>query len=157
MNLPEQVSESVKRRNPHLYESRSERTERLLGKTTIELLAEKKKRLRQSAKPLMNKLESSFYETIRDRYPNSPPVRIQAKTYKLANGVSFRPDFTASLWPSLDGAINPNRETAFEVKGPHAWDDAIVKLKVAAHEWPEVQWILVTKENGQWKQQVILP
>lgn len=112
------------------------------------------KRVRQSAKPLMNKLEAEWFDVIKGQYPNYPPVRAQAKRYRLANGVTFTPDFTASRWPK---DLAPSCETAWEVKGIHAWDDALVKLKLAAHEWPEVQWILVWKQNGEWRQQVVLP
>lgn len=112
------------------------------------------KRIRQNSKSIMNKLEQEFYDRIRDLFPNYPAVRPQAKTYKLANGVRYTPDFTASMWPRCDGS---SVETAWEVKGPQAWDDAIVKIKVAATSWPEVRWVLVWKEDGQWKEQLILP
>jgi hypothetical protein len=46
---------------------------------------------------------------------------------------------------------------AWEVKGPHSWDDSIVKLKVAAHEWRAIRFVLIWKENGRWQQQEILP
>lgn len=150
MKLPEQVSESVKRRNPHLYDTAPH-----LSTHQFTSAVRQKKRIRQFTKPLMNKLEREWYLWILDRYADAAPIRIQAKTYKLANGVKYTPDFTCSKWIGMAGRMEC--ETAWEVKGPHAWDDAIVKLKVAASVFPEVQWILVTKENGRWKQQVILP
>lgn len=112
------------------------------------------RRIRQSQKPIMNKLEAEFYETIKNRYPNFPPVRIQAKTFLIANGCRYTPDFTVSLWPQENG---PAKETAFEVKGKHSWDDAMVKLKVFASVWTEVTLVLVWKEFDGWKQQTILP
>jgi len=113
------------------------------------------KRVRQSSKPLMNKLETEFYERIRNLYPNFPPVRCQAKTYRIANGLRYTPDFTASPWPANCG---PARETAWEVKGPWATEDSIVKLKAAAATFPEVCWLLVWKDStGQWNEQRILP
>jgi hypothetical protein len=113
------------------------------------------KRVRQSAKPLMNKLETEFYERIKDAFPNFPPIRIQAKTYRIANGLRYTPDFTASPWPANCG---PARETAWEVKGPWATEDSIVKLKAAAATFPEVCWLLVWKDStGQWNEQRILP
>ena len=116
-------------------------------------------RLRQDHGPKMNKLESEWFAVIKGQYPNYPPVRSHAKTYVLANGVRYTPDFSASCWPDVDGEVTlgPARETCWEVKGPHSWDDALVKIKVAAHEWPEVHWIFVWKINGRWCQQHVLP
>src|SRR6185369_15972416 len=67
------------------------------------------KRVRQSSKPLMNKLETEFYERICNLFPN---VRCQAKRYRLGNGVWYKPDFTISGCGFT--------ETAWEVKGPYA-------------------------------------
>jgi hypothetical protein len=113
------------------------------------------KRVRQSTKPLMNKLETEFYERIRNLYPNFPPVRCQAKRFKLGNGIWYRPDFTASQWPAPTG---PAVETAWEVKGPHAFRGGLENLKVAAGLYPEICWLLVWKDStGQWNEQRILP
>jgi len=119
------------------------------------LLPTPPKRLRQTNKPLMNKLEAEFYGRIKDAYPNYPPIRIQAKTYRLANGLRYTPDFTASSWPGDGG---PAQETAWEVKGPWIDGDSFPKLKMAASVWPEVRWLLVWKDStGQWNEQRILP
>lgn len=120
----------------------------------------KRGRLRQSAKPLMNKLESEFYETIRAAFPNYPPVRIQAKRYRLGNGIWYKPDFTAAAWPAEEpDPLGHSRETAWEVKGPKSFRGGFENLKVAASLYPEVRWLLVwkDKESGEWKEQHILP
>lgn len=116
----------------------------------------KAKRIRQSSKPLLNKLETEFFNRIKDKYPNFPPVRPQAKTYRLCNGVRYSPDFTASSWPYDD---NMAKETAWEVKGKKAFDGSLEKLKMAAHEYPEIRWLLVWKDKntGEWQEQVVLP
>lgn len=106
------------------------------------------KRLRQSSKPLLNKLECEFQSHL-TRYAGLVHIRAQAKTYKLANGVRFTPDFTAKS--------EYGNEVAYEVKGPHAFEDSMVKLKCAAALWPDVTWILVWKVNGCWHEQQILP
>ena len=119
----------------------------------------KKQRVRQSPKPLMNKLEAEFFAILSAQYPNYSRPRAQAKRYRLGNGVTFTPDITASTWPRLNGineTCGADCETAWEVKGDRAWDDAIVKVKMAAAVWPEVRWILVWKENGHWNEQEIL-
>ena len=140
-NILAGCGDAVRRRNPHLF-----------GQVEVQAPTPRT-RLRQSSKPLMNKLEQEWFDIVKRQHPNLPSPRPQAKTYRIGNGVRFTPDVTASIWPSDEGA----RETAWEVKGRRAWDDAIVKLKIAATTLPEVRWILVWKENGEWKEQIILP
>lgn len=105
------------------------------------------KRIRQSSKPLLNQLETEFLVRLHDVYP-SLKIRPQAKRYRLANGIWYKPDFTAV---TVDG------EMAWEVKGPHAFRGGFENLKVAASSYPEIRWILVWKENGQWQEQEVLP
>lgn len=113
-------------------------------------------RIRQDSKPLLNKLETEFLARVKDLYPNYPPVRAQAKTFRLCNGVRFTPDLSCSIWPVEGG---PSRETCWEIKGPKSWDDAIVKVKMAAHEFPEICWRFVWKDkiSKEWCEQIVLP
>lgn len=90
---------------------------------------------------------------LRAKYPGLD-FHPQGKTYRLANGLRYSPDFTA-LIPDENCNI---RETAFEVKGKWIDGDSIPKLKMMATTWPEVRLILVWRDkSGQWKQQEILP
>lgn len=148
------IAQSVLRRSPDLLKMLDPEARRLLEKAPLE---PPKKRIQQSHKPMLNKLEAEWLALNANLHPNYPPIRPQAKTYRLANGVRYTPDFSASIWPDKSEAGGPSRETCWEIKGPKAWDDAIVKVKVAAAQWPEVQWILCWKEMGQWQQQVVLP
>lgn len=107
------------------------------------------RRLRQSSKPLMNKLETQFHNRLMYLYPGND-FHPQAKRFKLGNGIWFKPDFTAS-------GKNFSQEVAWEVKGPHAFRGGFENLKVAAGLWPEVKWILVWKDGGEWRQQTVLP
>lgn len=110
-------------------------------------------RLRQNPKPVLNKLETEYFNLIKDKFPNFPPVRPQAKTFRLCNGVRYTPDLSCSYWPVEAG---PSTETCWEIKGPKSWDDAIVKIKMAAHEFPEICWRFVWKESGEWREQIVL-
>jgi hypothetical protein len=141
MNLPNQPSEAIRKRNPHIY-----------GVMTIpfgEPGHSKQKRLRQSAKPRLNKLESEFAVHLRLRR-REYVVTEQAITFRLANGVNYRPDFV--IYSPYNGQI-----IAYETKGDYVWDDAAVKLKVAAQEYPFISWRLAWKEKGEWNEQTILP
>ncbi len=112
--------------------------------------APKPKRIRQSSKPLMNKLETQWYDWLRYVYqPPSFTIKIQAMRFKLGNGIWYKPDFT--VWGFKDGPI------AYEVKGPHAFRGGLENLKVAAGLYPEITWKLVWRENGQWCEQMVLP
>lgn len=113
------------------------------------------KRIRQKPDDrALNKLEAAWFEMIRRRHPNYPEVRAQSKRYRLGNGIWYKPDFSVSIWPDPNG---PARETCWEVKGQKAWRGGFENLKVAAATFPEVRWILVWKEGGEWKQQEVKP
>lgn len=104
------------------------------------------RRLRQDHKPLMNKLEREYY----DRFlRNETDLCIQAVRFKLANGLWYKPDF---FCPHLTS--NP---IGIEVKGPHAFRGGFENLKMAAHQYPWIKWVLVWKDQGQWQEQTVLP
>lgn len=110
-----------------------------------------KKRIRQKSDDGMNKLEREALSWLTTGWSPIPcGLRSHGKRYQLANGVNYTPDFTAY--------DDNKREVAWEVKGPKAWDDAIVKIKMAAHEWPQVEWWLLWKDDeGHWLFQQVLP
>ncbi len=113
-----------------------------------------KKRVRQSSKPLMNALETEYSAKLQSDIPNKQ-FYPQAVTLRLANGVRLTPDFFCFSMTDDSGDVFPQ---AREVKGKHAWEDSLIKLKFAAAQWPEIQFILAWKDSsGQWCQQTILP
>jgi len=103
------------------------------------------KRVRQSAKPLLNKLESEYQDVLLTAY-DSTEILAQSVRLKLGNGVWYKPDF----WL-------PSDQRFIEVKGPHAFRGGLENLKVAAsvHRWATFR--LVWKQNGEWQEQEILP
>jgi hypothetical protein len=115
-------------------------------------------RIRQDPKPLMNKLEQDWFNVLSVQYPNYPRPRPQAKRYRLGNGIWYKPDVSVSTWPNRnpDGSVGSDMETCWEVKGPHAFRGGFENLKVAAGLWPEVRWILVWRERGEWHTQEVL-
>lgn len=106
------------------------------------------RRIRQNPKPLLNKLESEWFNHLKS-VPAYHRIRCQAVRFRIANGIYYTPDFTCLNECGLG--------FAFEVKGRYAFDGSLDKLKLAANEYPEVQWNLVWKENGAWKSQTVLP
>jgi hypothetical protein len=110
----------------------------------------------------MNGLENEWFARIKDQYPNYPPVRAQAKRYKIGTGAWYKPDLTCSLWPDNygDPTDGQAKETAWEVKGGKKMKGVpkgILALKVAAHQWPEVRFVLVCKQDGKFHTQVVVP
>lgn len=147
-------SASFKKRNPHIFPVASEPVILNLGGEDdaehdhiAALTAKakpKKKRIRQSEKPEMNRLESEWYKHIKHL-----EARPQAIKLKLARSVFYKPDF-----------FSMRLQMAWEVKGLKGKniDRGKLALKVAASAWPEITFILVWKdEHGQWQEQHVLP
>lgn len=130
------ASKSVRLRNPALFRNAERRTR-----------TSERGKLRQSSKPLLNKLETAFRDKLKRDNPDHWLAE-QAITFRLANGVRYTPDFIT--FSGLRGYIN-----AYEVKG-YMRDDAGVKLKLAAKLFPWVKWVLVWKEKSEWRHQVIM-
>ncbi len=126
------------------------------GKTLVEVFAAEaeSKRIRQDAKPVMNKLESDWYRLLSLGTWDGREVRslrAQALRFKIANGAWYRPDVTCLL----DGKM-----AAFECKGPkqmRSMARGMLTVKTAAFQWPEVEWTLVWREAGRWRTQRVLP
>lgn len=90
---------------------------------------------RQTPRNQPNRLEQAFLEYIRGQ-PGVATVRFNAITLVLANNVRFTPD----VWVVMD-----NGDAVFyEIKG-FMRDDARIKLQVAAQQYPEFQFVLVTR------------
>lgn len=154
--LPQNVSGSTRKRNPHLYATYEEK-EHAMGKNYMQEFCGPKPptRIRQSQKPLMNKLEQEWYDSAkRLRFKDSIIVP-QGVKLRLANGVWIVVDFFVMVggFDSQD-----RRPRAIDVKGPQEiQDDAVVKLKVAAKEYQWIKWSIEWKENGGWQEQTIYP
>lgn len=116
-----------------------------------------KKRIRQSTKPILNKLEREWFDklVLQAIQCGLPRPHAQAFTVRLANGVRYTPDCFHFDWPSFG---EPNRPTAWEVKGPWMTDDAVCKVKMFATAYPEIRVIMVWRDKGGiWQEQRILP
>lgn len=113
--------------------------------------AKPKTRLRQSSKPLLNKTEQRFFDYLKTKHPEDS-IRAKPMTFQLCNGVVFKPDVSRY-------AKEQCRYHMFDVKGPQQiQDDAAVKIKMAAKEWPEVSWWLAWETAlNVWQVQLILP
>lgn len=71
----------------------------------------------------------------------------EGKTFELAHRCSYTPDWYVVR---ADGGIE-----CHECKGSHVWDDARVKLKVAARMNPEVKFVLARWWKETWKISVV--
>lgn len=124
------------------------------NKAEVELVAKNPrpahvlKRLRQSSKPLMNKLETELFHFLKANYPEDSVIVPQGIRFRLGNGIWYKPDFV----------IFAGMVWAYEVKGPRAFRGGFENLKVAAGLYPMIRWRLVWKDqNGIWQEQKVLP
>ena len=109
-------------------------------------------RIRQAKEPKLNKLEREALEWLKRVY-TVYQLEPHAIRLQLANGCNYTPDIIGRPVGLPDEKLR-----AWEVKGKHAWDDSIVKLKVAASTWPQIQFTLIWKDGeGTWQQQEVLP
>lgn len=112
-----------------------------------------KNRVRQSSRPLLNCLETEWFNYLSVRQPGWPEIkylRAQAIKFKIAANAFYKPDMTATLGGKM---------VAWECKGLRGKniDRGILALKVTAHQWPEVEFRLVWKDReGQWQSQTII-
>ena len=141
------ASADTRRLNPHLFGG---------GVKTLhvefpKVLAPNKpaKRIRQDGKPLMNGLELAALAWLKLKHPQTL-FHCQAWRVKIANGGWFKADICAIVggqWTAWE---------CKEFKGKNV-DRGILALKAAAHQFPEVRWVLLSKNQGRFCEQVILP
>lgn len=142
----ERATASVKRLNADLV--------RVCPSTYEQIMAPpNKKRIRQRIKPAMNQLEIEAWERLKLMHPQCE-LRCQCLTFVLANGVRYTPDIVVFETLELMRCV---RVTCYEVKGKHAWDDALVKIKVAANQYKMFRWVLTWKEGDIWHEQEVVP
>lgn len=97
-----------------------------------------------------SKLQNAFLEYMRANVQGrGVHILDEAITLKLGNGVTYRPD----LWKIVWGEPAVPMILAYEVKGPHFWSAAKVKLKVAAAMYPWIEFHLVRRPErlGPWQ------
>jgi len=144
-------SESTRRRNPHLY-GYNEKVAKFGQGYVSEFCGPKPlKRIRQSSKPLLNKLEQEWLAHQKAFFP-SAIIHAQAIKFRLGNGTTYSPDFVCFDWECGDHG----RVACWEIKGPWFPDDAKVKLKLFAYQYPEIWVRLCWKENDRWVEQEVL-
>ncbi len=151
-SIPQQVSKSMRARNPQLYGGVLEPViTGVVVNGEVKPVTIPPKRIRQSTKPLMNRLEGEWALVLHERYGQFGfPVFPQSIRFKLGNGIWYKPDFVVF---GEQGII------MFECKGPHAFRGGKENLKVAAHHYnsKHIHWHLVWKQDGKWQEQVVLP
>lgn len=108
--------------------------------------AKRSKRIRQSSKPLLNKLEEKCKELLKDR--GIVGILEQAITLKLDTPFrSYRPDLAF---------LDRSGLTFIEVKGPHRFRRAgIAKVALAAKSYPQFRFVLFDWIGDRWKEVVL--
>ena len=122
-----------------------------LNKSCCDYPGTQSKRLKQSGKPRLNKLETQWLAQLRLRYGTGLLIHEQAWRVEIANGAWYKVDLCAFI---------EGKWTCWECKGPSAvkgCGKGILAFKCAASKFPECRWILVWKVKGQWHEQLAIP
>lgn len=112
-----------------------------------------KKRLRQSTKPLMNKLETEFMDWLVRTGTPKENIFPQAMRLEISNGHWYKPDFfvtptESDEWP---------QGRFYECKGPHSFRGGFENVKDAARRFKHFKFILVWLDDDRWQEQIVLP
>lgn len=140
MKIPDNPSESFKRRNPLLFENQTVAVQ--LSDPSTSLAPSK-----STDEEKLNKLEVAWLRELRLLFP-AEAIGVQSITLKLGNDTRYTPDF----W-----TVDVNGQLTFwETKGFFR-DDAKVKIKIAARQFRYFRFVLVEKKKGEWIETPIKP
>lgn len=109
------------------------------------------KRIRQKTASKMNKLEAEYLARLKvESLGMDCEIYSQEIKLWLANGLTYTPDHVVS---------HPGITIVYEVKGPHAFDGSLDKLKMAAAKYQHWEFWLVWKDktSKEWMKQRVLP
>lgn len=153
--------EQIKQRFPHVSASTLRANGGLIPKGTIFTgPGAVNSPIRQRRKK-GSKLQAAFVEHLRARNVGMAVLVLGENfTVELGNGCRYTPDaWEVTIDVAAEGEAKPVYLAAYEVKGPHKWDDAIVKLKVAPRAFPWISFYLVTLPDraGPWRIERVLP
>ena len=88
----------------------------------------------------LNKLETAYLAWL--RVQGDDWIGIQCITLKLAHDCRLTPDF----W-----GFNGEGLRAIDVKGPHVWEDSIIKYRVAARMFPWIRFVIASRDGLVWQ------
>lgn len=142
------ASKSVQRLNADLARICPRTDDKSSEVPSLSAITKPKKRIR-NARPKQSKLELEAFEWLKGTHPGYD-LRLQPYgiTLTLANGCKYTPD--------ICGMAPTGHVHFWEVKGRHVWEDAIVKIKVAAAFWPAFGFTLMWQDDG-WNFQDVYP
>lgn len=139
--------EEVKRRFPHASEAFIQANSTRVADTVSHPLGWTFAEFPQSGdESRLNKLETSYLSWLRAQGDNW--IGIQCITLKLAHDCRFTPDF----W-----GFDKTGLRAIDVKGPHVWEDSLIKLRVAARMFPWIRFLIAKRDGMVWNHQEVKP
>lgn len=108
-----------------------------------------RKVIRQSKKKGPNPTELRYTIEVLPARKDMISCQFEAIYLEIANGCMYRTDWLVE--------VEGGRYEIHEVKGGKAWDDSIVKLKVAARLYPGFTFYIAQYKGGEWVVQKVLP
>lgn len=153
--LPTNVSESTRKRNPHLYGPDAKGFQQLLKDSAVAMAYEHPEIVAaiipKSTKALLNKTESRWKAEMIRRGMKAEQIMEQAITLRLDPPYQR---YTADLAYLIHGF----ELCLVEVKGPHRFRRAgIAKAALAAKTYPQFRFELKDWDGKQWKESVLSP
>lgn len=90
-----------------------------------------------------NKLEAAYGQRLETLRAQGEVLAyfFERLTLKIADDCRYTPDYFV---------VTPTGMELHEVKGPQAWEDSIIKLKVAADMFPWFRFSLQKRVKGEW-------
>ncbi len=108
--------------------------------------------------PKLNKTETLWKQELERR--GHKIIIAQQITFKLANGVCYRPDLVTIDIPWTGVGFSDRRLveiTCWETKAPHRFAKAsLAKPKLAAKEFPWIRWKLIRRDKNIWTEEEIM-
>lgn len=149
MNLPNQVSKSVRRRNPGLFPETP-----VISITPSPDAAFTPRTGLSKTELALNKTEQAYYAWAKAcgwQY-----VGVQNITLLLAHDCRFTPDFT--LWSPESGVTLVDTKATNKKTGkPLVREDAMIKMRAAARLFPFIRFVVAYRHGEVWHHQEIKP
>ena len=111
--------------------------------TQFEAIKPVARRLAPKRAKKQTKTEEEFERILEAQHPNSQAILWECFKFRIGERCWYLPDF---IRIGSEGHLS-----VYEVKGPHIWDDALVKFKAAKEKYPFFTWEMHQKRKDGWK------
>ena len=94
----------------------------------------------------LNKTERAYLRFLESLQPDW--LGVQCITLKVGHDLRYTPDF----W-----AVDPQGLRAIDTKGPHVWEDSLIKMRICARVFPWIRFVLAKRDGLNWSHKELKP